>query len=230
MRKLLFLAVLLVSASCCFAQGKADAERDHVRLTLADGTVREGYIQQYWTQGGLFRKMNTSFTMSPGPGGEDAQRYSAETVSAIEFIEKTSTDGRYDRLESHLVANPSTLRPRRTARQFVYVEGESPAGRMYWWNGLDRQAMQLGRAGISTIYGVCLKGDSMVVPFMTGSVVSLNAMRIRYKKTRPGLVDYVDRRVLKGGRRLWETLAYRPMLFLEICEEWFQMQEEGDER
>ena len=101
---------------------------------------------------------------------------------------------------------------------------------MYWWNGLDRQATQLGRAGISTIYGVCLKGDSVVVPFMTGSVVSLNAMRIRYKKTSPGLVDYVDRRVLKGGRRLWEMLAYRPMLFLEICEEWFQMQEEGDER
>ena len=93
---------------------------------------------------------------------------------------------------------------------------------MYWWNGVDRQAMQLGTAGISTIYGVCLKGDSVIVPFMTGNVVSLNAMRIRYKKTHPGLADYVDRRVLKGGRRLWETIAYSPMLFLDICREYLE--------
>ena len=54
-----------------------------------------------------------------------------------------------------------------------------------------------------------------------------DAMRIRYKKTNPGLVDYVDRRILKGGRRLWEDMAYRPMLFLEICEEYFSRRSAG---
>ena len=92
---------------------------------------------------------------------------------------------------------------------------------------MDSQNMQLGKMNISTIYGVCLRGDSVIVPFMTGNVVSLNAMRIRYKKTNPGLVDYVDRRILKGGRRLWEDMAYRPMLFLEICEEYFSRRSAG---
>lgn len=70
---------------------------------------------------------------------------------------------------------------------------------MYWWNGVDSQNMQLGKMNISTIYGISLAGDSVVVPFMTGNVISLNAMRIRYKKTNPELVDYVDKRVLKGA-------------------------------
>lgn len=230
MKNIFLIAVSFLVSLNSFAHDGVATERDHVRLTLVDGTVKEGYIQEYWTQGKLFRRMNTSFTMSPGADGKDVEEYDATTVDVIEFVEKSSADGRYDRLESHLVANPSTLRPRRTVRQFVYVEGETAVGKMYWWNGVDRQAMQLGTANISTIYGVCLKGDSVIVPFMTGSVVSLNAMRIRYKRSHPGLVDYVDRRVLKGGRRLWETIAYSPMLFLEICEEWFQMQEEGDKR
>ena len=193
----------MMSACVLFlhAQQATDAERDHVRVMLNDGSVVDGYVQTYWTQGKLFKKMNTSFTMSPKPDGKDAVSYDAEAVKAIDFVVKTSADGRYDHLESHLVANPSTLRPRRVSRQFVYVEGGNEVGRMYWWNGVDRQAMQLGTAGISTIYGVCLKGDSVIVPFMTGNVVSLNAMRIRYKKTHPGLADYVDRRVLKGGRQ-----------------------------
>lgn len=215
---------LMMSACVLFlhAQQATDAERDHVRVTLNDGSVVDGYVQTYWTQGKLFKKMNTSFTMSPKPDGKDVVSYDAEAVKAIDFVVKTSADGRYDHLESHLVANPSTLRPRRVSRQFVYVEGGNEVGRMYWWNGVDRQAMQLGTAGISTIYGVCLKGDSVIVPFMTGNVVSLNAMRIRYKKTHPGLADYVDRRVLKGGRRLWETIAYSPMLFLDICREYLE--------
>lgn len=215
---------LMMSACVLFlhAQQATDAERDHVRVTLNDGSVVDGYVQTYWTQGKLFKKMNTSFTMSPKPDGKDVVSYDAEAVKAIDFVVKTSANGRYDHLESHLVANPSTLRPRRVSRQFVYVEGGNEVGRMYWWNGVDRQAMQLGTAGISTIYGVCLKGDSVIVPFMTGNVVSLNAMRIRYKKTHPGLADYVDRRVLKGGRRLWETIAYSPMLFLDICREYLE--------
>lgn len=215
---------LMMSACVLFlhAQQATDAERDHVRVTLNNGSVVDGYVQTYWTQGKLFKKMNTSFTMSPKPDGKDAVSYDAEAVKAIDFVVKTSADGRYDHLESHLVANPSTLRPRRVSRQFVYVEGGNEVGRMYWWNGVDRQAMQLGTAGISTIYGVCLKGDSVIVPFITGNVVSLNAMRIRYKKTHPGLADYVDRRVLKGGRRLWETIAYSPMLFLDICREYLE--------
>lgn len=219
----LLLSILLSACALCInAQQEADAERDHVRVTLNDGSVVEGYVQTYWTQGKLFKKMNTSFTMSHKPDGKDAAKYDAETVKAVDFVSKTSADGRYDHLESHLVANPSTLRPKRVSRQFVYVEGSNDVGNMYWWNGVDRQAMQLGTAGISTIYGVCLEGDSVVVPFMTGNVVSLNAMRIRYKKTHPGLVDYVDRRVLKGGRRLWEKIAYSPMLFLDICREYFE--------
>ena len=219
-----FLFSLMMSACVLFlhAQQATDAERDHVRVTLNDGSVVDGYVQTYWTQGKLFKKMNTSFTMSPKPDGKDAVSYDAEAVKAIDFVVKTSANGRYDHLESHLVANPSTLRPRRVSRQFVYVEGGNEVGRMYWWNGVDRQAMQLGTAGISTIYGVCLKGDSVIVPFMTGNVVSLNAMRIRYKNTHPGLADYVDRRVLKGGRRLWETIAYSPMLFLDICREYLE--------
>lgn len=222
MKRILFL--LSVFAVCAFAnaQEHKNPEDDHVRVTLNDGTVVEGYIQTYWVDGKLFKRMNTSFKMSPEPEGKDAVTYSADNVRYIDFIRKTSSDGRYDHLESMPVANPSVFKPNKTRRQFVYVEGENEAGKMYWWNGVDSQNMQLGKMNISTIYGVCLAGDSIVVPFMTGNVISLNAMRIRYKKTNPGLVDYVDKRVLKGGKRLWGTIASGPMLFLEICNDYLK--------
>lgn len=211
-----------MAAFCLGASAQSDdPERDHVRVTLNNGKVVEGYVQNYWVDGKLFKRMNTSFTMSPAADGKDAVSYDADDVKAIDFVQKTSPSGRYDHLESQLVANPSTFKPKATRRQFVYCEGENKVGKMYWWNGVDSQNMQLGKMNISTIYGVCLKGDDTVVPFMTGNVISLNAMRIRYKKTNPGLVDYVDRRVLKGGKRLWDTIAAEPMLFLKICEDYF---------
>ena len=77
--------------------------------------------------------------------------------------------------------------------------------------------MQLGQIGISTIYGVCLSGDDVIIPFMTGNVISLNAMRILYKKKDPAFVDYVDKKILKGGRKMWDAIAADPSLFLDIC-------------
>lgn len=222
-RFLLFLSAFALCLAINAKQDK-DSEDNHVRITLTDGTVKEGYIVEYWTDGGLFKRMNTSFTMSEMADGKDARQYDAESVRSIDFIKKLSEDGRYDHLESHVVANPSTLKPKKTWRQFIYKEGGNAIGTVYWWNGVDSQNMQLGRMNISTIYGVCLAGDSVVVPFMTGNVVSLNAMRIRYKKTRRALVDYVDKRVLKGGSKLWNALASNPMLFLELCGEYYKAQ------
>lgn len=222
MRRILLLLSAFVFCLAVNAGQDKDPEANHVRITLKDGAVKDGYIVEYWTDGGLFKRMNTSFTMSPTADGKDAERYDAESVSCIDFMQRVSEDGRYDHLESHLVANPSTFKPKKTQRQFIYKEGGNAVGTVYWWNGVDSQNMQLGRMNISTIYGVCLAGDSVVVPFMTGNVVSLNAMRIRYKKTRRALVDYVDKRVLKGGSKLWGALATNPMLFLELCGEYYK--------
>lgn len=221
MKRIFLVFILFAVVGLVNAQQADDAEKDHVRLTLTDGTVVEGYVQTYWIDGKLFKRMNTSFTVSPQPDGKNPVEYDASTVRSIEFVRKTSQDGKYDYLESQNVANPSLLKPKRTRRQFVYVEGANEIGKMYWWNGVDSQNMQLGKMNISTIYGVCLEGDSVVVPFMTGNVISLNAMRIRYKNTRRDFVEYVDKRVLKGGKKLWETIAYNPMLFLEICREYY---------
>lgn len=213
--------VLLVLLSLLFTlylgAQEHSPENDHVKVTLTNGTVVEGYVQKYWVDGKLFKRMNTSFTMSAEPDGKDAKQYNAETVSAIDFVTKSTADGRYDHLESQVVANPSTFSPKKTRRQFVYKEADSRYGTLYWWNGVDQQNMQLGKMNISTIYGVQLEGDSVVVPFMTGNVISLNAMRIRYKKSHPGLVDYVDSRVLKGGKTLWTAIANEPILFMKIC-------------
>lgn len=225
MKKILFLISAMFLALSAGAQDKdKDPEADHVKVTLTDGTVKEGYVQKYWVEGKLFKRMNTSFTMSPLPDGKNAEQYDADNVSCIDFVRKVSTDGRFDHLESHIVANPSTFKPGKTQRQFVYKEVSNSAGTIYWWNSVDSQNMQLGKINISTIYGICLTGDSVVVPFMTGNVISLNAMRIRYKKTNSGLVDYVDNRVLKGGKPLWDTIAAEPMLFLEICKEYLARQ------
>lgn len=223
--KLLILYLFFFSLSICtFAQPEDDSEKDHVRVTLADGTCIDGYVQEYWVSGKLFKRFNTSFTLSPKADGKDAVTYNADNVKCIEFVKKTSPDGKYDKLLSKVVANPSILKPKRTRKQFVYEEGGNEIGEIYWWNGIDSQNMQLGKMNITTIYGICLRGDSVIVPFMTGNVISLNAMRIRYKKTNPGLVDYVDKRILKGGKKLWDKLAYSPMIFLEICNEYFARQ------
>lgn len=219
--RLIFLFAALAVSLFADAQQNADAEKDHVRVTLNDGTTVEGYVRTYWVSGRLFKRMNTSFSMSSTPDGKDVVSYDADKVRSIDFVTKTSADGKYDHLESMLVANPSTFKPKATRRQFVYYEGAGKAGKIYWWNGVDSQNMQLGKMNISTIYGICLDGDDVVVPFMTGNVISLNAMRIRYKKTNPDLVDYVDKHVLKGGKRLWDRIATEPMLFMKICDDYF---------
>jgi len=224
MRQTLAIIMFLFASMATYAQKEHTSEDDHVRVTLKNGTVVEGYIQTYWVSGKLFRRMNTSFTMSPKPDGKDTKHYSAETVQAIDFVTTSSADGRFDHLESHEVANPSTFSPNKTRWQFVYKDGDSPYGTIYWWNGIDQQNMQLGKMNISTIYGVRLKDTDVIVPFMTGSVISLNAMRIRYKKSHPGLVDYVDRRVLKGGKKLWAAIADEPMLFMRICGDFLDKQ------
>ena len=54
------------------AQNTKDPEDDHVRITLTDGTQVEGYVKDYWVSGKLFKRLNTSFTMSPKPDGKDA--------------------------------------------------------------------------------------------------------------------------------------------------------------
>lgn len=221
MIRFIFLLAALAVSLFADAQQNADAEKDHVRVTLNDGRVVEGYIRTYWVSGKLFKRMNTSFKMSSTPDGKDVVSYDADNVRSIDFVTKTSADGKYDRLESMLVANPSTFKPKATRRQFVYNEGTGKIGKMYWWNGVDSQNMQLGKVNVSTIYGICLDGDDVVVPFMTGNVISLNAMRIRYKKSNPKLVDYVDKRVLRGGKRLWDRIATEPMLFMKICEDYF---------
>lgn len=222
MKKTLILFFFLLTGLSLNAQSERDPENDHVRVTLSNGSVVEGYVQTYWVDGKLFKRMNTSFTMSPKPDGKDTKHFDAETVDAIDFVKPSSSDGRFDHLESHEVANPSTFSPKRTRRQFVYREGGNEFGTVFWWNGVDSQNMQLGKMNISTIYGLQLKGDSVVVPFMTGSVVSLNAMRIRYKKSYPGLVEYADKRVLKGGKKLWTVLAEEPLLFLKICSDYLR--------
>jgi len=219
MLRILLMTLSFLMTATLGAQ-EHDPERDHVRVTLANGTVVEGYIQTYWINGKLFKQMNTSFTMSETPDGKDAKPYNAETVNSIDFVTSSSSDDHFDHIESHTVANPSTFKPKKTRRQFVYKEGGNETGSIYWWNGIDQQNMQLGKMNISTIYGIKLAGDSVVVPFMTGNVISLNAMRIRYKRSRPGFVDFVDKRILKGGKKLWTVIADNPMLFLKICSDY----------
>lgn len=220
MKRIIIIAITILVCFNLNAQNGTDPEKDHVRVTLKDGSIIDGYVQTYWIDGKLFKRMNTSFTMSPKPDGKDAVAYDADNVVSIDFVKKTSKSGKFDHLETQTVANPSLFKPKKTRRQFVYKEGENSAGKMYWWNGVDSQNMQLGTMNISTIYGVCLAGDDVAVPFMTGSVISLNAMRIRYKKTNPKLVDYLDKRILRGGKRLWDTIAADPMIFLQMCEEY----------
>ncbi len=203
-----------------FSQESKNQEKDHVNVTMNNGNVVNGYIQVYWVDGKLFKRMNTSFKMSPTPDGKDVEEYNADNVKYIDFVVRTSADGKYDHIESQTVANPSTFKPKRSRRQFVYKEGETETGKIFWWNGVDSQNMQLGKMNISTIYGVCLKGDSIVIPFMTGNVISLNAMRIHYKKKCPELVEYVDRRILKGGKRLWDSIVASPVMFHDICDEY----------
>lgn len=226
MKQTLVIITFLFACMASYAQKGHSPEDDHVRVTLKNGTVMEGYIQTYWVNGKLFRRMNTTFTMSPEPDGKDIKQYNAETVAAIDFVNPSSADGLFDHIESQMVANPSTFNPNKTRWQFVYKDGDCPYGTIYWWNGVDQQNMQLGKMNISTIYGVKLKDSDVVVPFMTGNVISLNAMRIRYKKSHPGLVDYVDNRVLKGGKKLWTAIAAEPMLFMRICGDYIDKQQQ----
>lgn len=221
MNRIFLLVLSLVAVVACAQNTSKDYEKDHVRLTLNDGKIIEGYIQKYWIDGKLFKRMNTTFVMSPLADGKNAVSYDADKVQSIDFLVSSEAGSKYDHLESLQVTNPSTFKPKNVRRQFVYKEGEGKSGSVYWWNGVDSQNMQLGKINISTIYGFRMRGDEVVVPFMTGNVISLNAMRIRYKKTHPGFVDYVDKRVLKGGKRLWDAIASDPMLFVKICDNYF---------
>ena len=220
----MFIYGILVTLGLLLTPVRANAQQSelsHVRVTMNDGTQREGFITRYWTDGGAFRVMNRKFRMTVD--GKESE-FTADEVKAVEFLVKNPESEIDENVLSADVANPSTFRPRNLKRQFVHLESSSPAGEIFWWNGVDSQKMQLGSLTVSTIFGVRLKGDDVIVPFMTGNVISLNAMRIRYKKTEHlGLVDYLDKRVLKGGKKLWTSIQQNPILFLQMIEEYEAM-------
>lgn len=88
MRKILFLFLFAAFSACAVAQETRDPENNHVRLTLTDGSTVEGYVQTYWVDGKLFKRMNTSFTLSPAPDGNNAVSYSADNVRSIDFMKR----------------------------------------------------------------------------------------------------------------------------------------------
>lgn len=220
MLRLLIAAFALVMPVLTNAEER-DRETDHVVVTMNDGSTVEGYITAYWSETGLFRGLNRAFKMTTTPGGDDEKRYTADEVKSVRFVKQASGDID-EGVISAFVANPTTFKPHKVTRQFVHVDVANDTGTIYWWNGIDRQQMQLGSMQVSTIYGVCFGGDSLIIPFMTGNVVSLNAMRIVYKHKDKALVDYIDRRVLKGGSTLWSRMAAEPELFLYIAEEYLK--------
>ena len=218
-RGILVVILALVMSVTALAEDR-DTEMDHVIVTLADGSTVEGYITTYWSETGIFKGYNQSFKMATTPDGTGERRYTADEVQSVRFVKQTGDDSD-DGVMSADVANPTTFQPKKVVRQFVHKEDSTSVGEIFWWNGIDRQQMQLGSMQISTIYGVRLRGDDVIIPFMTGNIVSLNAMRIVYKKKDKKLVDYVDRRILKGGNKLWALMAKYPSMILDIVADYY---------
>ena len=203
----IFVYGLMVTIGLLLSPLKANAQKSEmsrVRVTMNDGTQKEGNVTRYWSDGGGFKVMNRKFRMIEN-GVE--REYTADDVKAVDFVMKNPQSTLNENVLSADVANPTTFSPKKVKRQFVHIEGTTNEGTIYWWNGVDSQQMQLGSLTVSTIFGVKLAGEEIIIPFMTGNVISLNAMRIRYKKTaRKDLVEYLDKRV--------------PMLFLELINEY----------
>ena len=217
----MFVYGLMVTIGLLLSPLKANAQKSEmsrVRVTMNDGTQKEGNVTRYWSDGGGFKVMNRKFRMIEN-GVE--REYTADDVKAVDFVMKNPQSMLNENVVSADVANPTTFSPKKVKRQFVHIEGTTNEGTIYWWNGVDSQQMQLGSLTVSTIFGVKLAGEEIIIPFMTGNVISLNAMRIRYKKTaRKELVEYLDKRVLKGGQKLWDKIQRDPMLFLELINEY----------
>lgn len=218
MTKRLFLCLFLFAfITVMMAQG--NNERDHVVVTLHDGTEVEGFITRYWTENGLLGSVNRDFKMRPLNTSEE-RHYNAEQVEKIRFIHAIYGNNK-ENVISAQVAHPTTFRPHRQVRQFVHIEDATSRGTIYWWNGIDSQRMQLGTATLTTIYGVRLADDEIIIPFMTGSVVTLNVFRNVYKKKDKKLVDYLDQRILSGGKRLWDTMSQHPGMLLQIIDDYY---------
>ena len=213
------LSFLLLFVSVCVMMAQTNDERDHVVVTLNDGKEIEGYITRYWTENGLLGSVNRSFKMVPLESKEEVH-YTAEEVQKVHFLQSVYGNNKED-VVSAQVAHPTTFNPRRQARQFVHFEDATDRGTLYWWNGIDSQRMQLGTATLTTIYGVRLKGDEVIIPFMTGSVVTLNVLRAFYKKRDKKMVDYLDQKILSGGKRLWENMAQHPGILLQFIDEYY---------
>ncbi len=217
MRQLLLFLFLLSSVTVMTAQ--SDNDRDHVVVTLNDGTEVEGFVTRYWTENGLFGSVNRDFKMRP-VNSEEEKHYTADEVRKIRFVYSIYGENKED-VVSALVAHPTTFKPHRQLRQFVHLEDATSRGTIYWWNGIDSQRMQLGTATLTTIYGVRLDDDEVVIPFMTGSVVTLNVLRTIYKKKDRKLVDYLDQRILSGGKRLWDKMAQHPGMLLQFIDDYY---------
>ena len=217
----MFIYGLMVTIGLLLSPLKAHAQQSefsHVKVTMNDGTVKDGFVTRYWSDGGGFKVMNRKFRMMEN--GKEKE-YTADEVKAIDFVMKNPESTLNENVITADVANPSTFYPNKLKRQFVHLEGTTDAGTIYWWNGVDSQKMQLGSLTVSTIFGVKLAGEDVVIPFMTGNVISLNAMRIRYKKTEyKGLVEYLDKRVLKGGQKMWDKIQRDPLMFLDLIAEY----------
>lgn len=227
MKKLLLtLCCAVVVSSGAYAQRSLkDQEFRHVVVTLTTGETVDGYVHRDWNTSVLsMKRANYSFKLVPVPDSKDAVKYTAEEVDNIVFTEPTEGNPEGARWESRGLYNPIIGNPDRATPTIMRVEKAGDNSTLYRWQAPDSDRMANGNTllYISQYCGIRLGNDGPVYMFMKDGRPDMGYIKIRFRKSDPGLCDYILTYFTKGkeGKIHRKELTDDPTLMMRVYDEY----------
>lgn len=130
----LALAATVGIATHAEARKPADAESDHVIVTLKSGEKVDCYVHRGWhAENSVFKKENYSFKVTRTPDDKEPIQYTADDVVSIDYVETTADHPDGLRWESHPLARPNFASRYHTMQRLFCVDKVGKNATTYWW-------------------------------------------------------------------------------------------------
>lgn len=168
------------------AKDPADAESDHVIVTLKSGEKVDCYVHRGWhAENSMFKKENYSFKVTKTPDDKEPIEYTADDVVSIDYVEVTENHPDGLRWESHPLAKPNFASRYNTIQRLFCVDKVGKNATTYWWKVWIATGQNFSRRELATYMGVRFHNDPEGIVY-TYELVNSVLMKDKY----PGLQEF----------------------------------------
>lgn len=215
-KRIIALAFALFGVAVALsAKGRTD--QDFVEMTLWSGEKLTGYVVDTWTDPyKLQPKQNFRFSIVPERDSErgDKDWYTAMEVSTVVFS-RCSPVKKY---ESHKVANRTIWDKDASSWAFVFIEEDRDATALCSWNVGTVEGEGQTVVNVVKMYGILVKADGVVYPFIRGKDVTSSIIEGHLKKKRSKFVKDFKKYIEKKSNK--KALLQNPAQMLDFYQEY----------